>query len=140
MVRLASSCAWKVPFQAGEEALGQLDRAQLAADRLDELRHVGGAIGVGQHNNAAPAIFPEDLVRPFGLPDVGDLARWDPAARGINQQIAEALRGAQPVRQAQGHVEPAVAIDHPRYDAAVGEPAELVDDRGRLHAVEAARP
>ena len=73
---------------------------------------------------------------PVGLLDVGDLPRRNPAARRFDQEIAEPLRGAQPVRQPHHHVEAAVAVDDARDHAPVGEPAELLDDGRRLHAVE----
>ena len=52
------------------------------------------------------------------------------------QEVAEPLRSAQPVGQPQVDVEAAIAVDHPRDDPAVRQPADLLDHGGGLHAVE----
>src|SRR5207302_998455 len=84
-----------------------------------------------EHDHASPSVFPEDLIRPVGLPDIGNLARRNPSDRRFYEEIAKALRRAHALRQAHGHVEPPIAIDDSRYYAAVGEAAELLDDRDR---------
>ena len=44
-----------------------------------------------------------------------------PAGRRLDQQRRQAAAWSRPVRQAQHHVEPAVAVDDLRHDAAVGQ-------------------
>ena len=136
MVRLASSCAWNVPSRLRVKPFRQFRRRQRFPDRADDLRHVGAAVGVGQHHDAAAAVLAQDLVRPFGFLDVGELPRRNPADRGFDQEVAQPLRGAQPVRQPHRDVEPAVAVDDARHHAPIRQPAELLDHGRRLHAVE----
>ena len=100
------------------------------------VRHVGGAVGVGEHDDAPLAVLAQDLVGPVGLAHVGDLAHRDPARGRLDQQIAQALRGAPLVLQPQHDVEAPVAVDHARDDAAVGQALELLGDRRGLQAVE----
>ena len=100
MVRLASSCAWNVPSRLVKNPCGSFVSASSLADVGDDLRHVGAAVGVGEHDDAPAAVLAQDLVGPVGLPDLGDLPRRDPADGRLDQQIAEALRGATVVRRA----------------------------------------
>jgi len=75
-----------------------------------------------------PILIMADLVGAGGLADLGDLARRDPAARRLDQEVAEPPGGADVIGQPHHHVEAAVAVQHPRDHPAVGEATELVDD------------
>ena len=77
MVRLACSCALKVPSSAGERAFRQL-AALRSSERIgfDDGRGMSALpIDVAVDRDAAAAVLAQDLVRPVGLLDVGDLAR-----------------------------------------------------------------
>ena len=113
MVRLASSCAWNVPSSEVKNALRQLRCGQLAPDIGDEPRHVGRAIGVGEHDDAALAVLAQDLVGAVAFPDLGDVPHRHPAIGRLEQQIAEALRGALGIVEAHHDVEAARAVDQP---------------------------
>ena len=136
IVRLASSCAWKRAFERGEEALRQLRGGELAPDVGDDPRHVGRAVGVGQHDDTALAVFAQDLVGAVAFPHLGDVAHGHPAIGRLQQQVAQALRGALSVVEAQHDVKAARAVHQLGDDAAVGESLQLLGDRLRLQAVE----
>ena len=136
MVRLASSCAWNVPSSGGEEPLRELHRGQLAADVGDDARHVGRAIGIGEHDDAALAVFAQDLVGAVAFADLGDVPHGHPAVGRLQQQITQALRGALAVIQAHHDVKAARAVDEPGDHATVREPLQVLGDGLRLQAVE----
>ena len=51
-------------------------------------RHVGRAVGIGQHDDAAFAVFALDLIGAIAFADLGDVPDRDPAVRRLQQQIA----------------------------------------------------
>ena len=105
-------------FEPGEEAFRQL-RWPRARARIDPTICAMSAVPSVLANTTTRrrAVLAQDLVRPVGLLDVGELPRRDPARRRFDQQIAKPLRGAQPVRQPHRDVEPAVAVDDARHHA-----------------------
>ena len=124
MVRLASSWAWNVPSKLVKNPSGRVVAA--ISRRTPAITLVmSRCLDVREHDHASPSVFPQDLVRPVGLPDVGNLARRNPADRCLDEEIAKPLRRAHAVGQPHSHVKPAVAIDNSRDHAAVGEAAEL---------------
>src|SRR5262249_47035846 len=127
-------------FEACEGTFRQRRATQLAADRLDDYGHVGAAVGIGEHHDAALAVLAADLVRAIGLLDFGDLTRRNPARPAFDQEVAEALGGAHRVGEAHDDVETPVAIHHTRDHASTGQAAELIDHGGRLDAVERRAP
>ncbi len=72
---------------------------------------------------------------PIGLDDIGDLPDGNPADRRFNQKIAQALGRAAVIAQTNHEIEPFVAIHHAGNDASIGEPLQLLRDRGRLQAI-----
>ena len=81
-------------FERGEEALRQLHRGELAPYLGDEPRHVGRAVGIGQHHDTPLAVLAQDLVGAVAFPHLGDVPHGHPAVGRLQQQIAQALRGA----------------------------------------------
>ena len=124
------------PLQAGEEAGRELGLRHLLTDGRHDGGHVALPVGVGLDDEATTAVLPQDLVRPVGLADVGDLARRHPARRRLDQQVLQPLRGALALGQAQDDVEALVAVGHRRDDASVREAAKLLDHRRGLDPVE----
>ena len=84
IIRLASSCAWNVPSSWVKKPSGSAVRGDFAPDGADHLRHVGTAVGIGEHHDAAAAVLPQDLVRAVGLADIGDLPDRNPADRRLD--------------------------------------------------------
>src|SRR6202023_541668 len=119
-------------LQAGEESFRKGSGRDLPPHAGDHVGKIGTCLDIREHDHASPSVFPQDLIRPVGLPNIGDLARWNPSDRCFYEEVAKALRRAHALRQAHGHVETPIAIDDSRYYATVGEPAELLDDPGRL--------
>ena len=119
---------------------GSFDSATTLRMFRDDGRHVGGTVGVGQHDHAALAVLPEDLVRAVGFDDVCDLAHRYPSGGRLDQQIAQPLRGSALVLEPQDHVEAPVAVHDTRNDAAVGEPFELLGHGRGLKSVERGAP
>ena len=77
-------------FEARVITFGKMRGRELLADARDDLRHVGSAVGVGEHDDAPAGVLAQDLVRSVGLADLGDLPRRYPAARRFDQEIAQA--------------------------------------------------
>src|ERR1700730_4385919 len=123
-------------LQGGEESLRKGRGRDLPPHAGDHVGKICTRLDIRQHHNPSPPVFAEDLIRSVGLPDVGDLARRTPSDRCFYEEIAKSLRRSHVLRQTHGHVETPIAIDDSRYYTAVGEAAELLDDRGRLHAIE----
>ena len=129
MVRLASSCAWNVPSSAVKKPCGSCMAASSRRMSAMSARHVGRAVGVGEHHDAPLAVLAQDLVGAVAFPDLGDVPNGHPAVGRLQQQIAQALRGALAVIEAHHDIEAARAIEQPGDDAAVGEPLQLLGDR-----------
>src|SRR3977135_1797473 len=89
MVRLASSCAWKVPSRLVKKPSGSAVAAAPRGMGATLSVGVGSGAVVGDPAVAAPAVLALDLAWAVGLLDLGDLSRRHPAARGFDQEIAE---------------------------------------------------
>ena len=73
-------------------------------------RHVGRAVGVGEHDGAALAVFAQDLIGAVAFADLGNVPHRHPAIRRLEQQIAEALRGAPAIVEAHHDIEAPRAV------------------------------
>src|SRR5262249_23693963 len=126
----------KGAFEAGEESLRQRGSRDLLPARGDHFSEVRAGLRVGDPHDTPAAVLAKDLVGPIGLLDLRNLPRRNPAARRLDQEVAQAAGGAHAFGEPHGHIETAIAVGDARDDTAVGEPAQLLDHGGGLHAIE----
>ena len=136
MRRLASSCAWNVPSRREECPRRQPDRVRLGANGGHDAAHVRAAVCIGEHDDAARAVLPQDLVGPVRFAHVGDLPDRNPSRRALDQKIGEPAGGALRLLQAQHDIVAARPIDDARDDAAVREAFQLLGYLRRLQPIE----
>ena len=104
------------------------------ADVSDDPGHIR-AIGVGQNEDAPLGVLARDLVRPVVLDDAGECRKCNGAGGRLDLEVAQALRRAVAIDDAQDDVVPPASLDDLGDDAAVDKAAQRLCNGGGCDAM-----